>query len=59
MVVLHGVGDSYDEAEDDLLDALVSYTEERIEELRFAPNRRANAPLVEREGHLTAIGQDR
>lgn len=47
-VPVHGVGDSYDEAENELLDALVSYAEEWVEELRFAPNHRANAPLVER-----------
>lgn len=47
-VPVHGVGDSYEEAEDDFLDALVSYAEEWVEELRYAPNHRANAPLVER-----------
>ncbi len=47
-VPVHGVGGSYDEAEDDFLDALVSYAEEWVEELRFAPNHRANAALVER-----------
>lgn len=45
---VHGVGDSYDEAEDDFLDALVEYAEEWLIELRFAPNHRQHAGLVER-----------
>lgn len=47
-VPVHGVGDSYDEAEEDFLDALVDYAEAWIEELRFASNHRANGGLVER-----------
>lgn len=45
---IHGVGDSYDSAEDDFLDALVEYAEDWISELRFAPNHRGNSGLVER-----------
>ena len=45
---VHGVGDSFDEAEQNFLDALVDYAVAWIEELRFAPNHRANAGLVER-----------
>lgn len=45
---VHGVGDSYDAAEDDFLDALVEYAEEWMQELRFAPNHRGNGPLVDR-----------
>jgi hypothetical protein len=47
-VAVHGVGDSYDEAEEDFLDALVDYAEAWVSELRFAPNHKANAGLVER-----------
>ena len=45
---VHGIGDSYDAAEDDFLDALVEYAEDWMEELRFAPNHRENRPLVDR-----------
>jgi hypothetical protein len=47
-IPVHGVGDSYDQAEEDFLDALVDYAETWIEELRFAPNHRAHGGLVER-----------
>lgn len=47
-IPVHGVGDSYDEAEEDFLNALVDYAEAWIQELRFAPNHRANGGLVER-----------
>ncbi|MGH9114978.1 MAG: prevent-host-death protein [Acidimicrobiales bacterium] len=47
-VPVHGVGDSYDEAEEDLLDALVDYAEAWVSELRFAPNHKANHGLVDR-----------
>ncbi len=47
-VPVHGVGDSYDEAEEDFLDALVDYAEAWVSELRLAPNHKANAGLVER-----------
>lgn len=47
-VPVHGVGDSYDEAEEDFLDALVDYAEAWVSELRFAPNHKANAGLVQR-----------
>ncbi len=47
-VPVHGVGDSYDQAEEDFLDALVDYAEAWVCELRFAPNHKANAGLVQR-----------
>lgn len=47
-VPVHGVGESYDAAEEDFLDALVDYSEAWVSELRFAPNHKANAGLVER-----------
>jgi hypothetical protein len=47
-VPVHGVGDSYDEAEEDFLDALADYAEAWVERLRFAPNHAANAGLVAR-----------
>lgn len=45
---VHGVADSYDEAEEDFLDALIDYAEAWVSELRFAPNHAANGGLVER-----------
>jgi hypothetical protein len=45
-VPVHGVGATYDEAEDDFLDALLDYAQAWVEELRYAPNHRANAGLV-------------
>lgn len=45
---VHGAGDTYDAAEEDFLDALVEYAEAWTEELRFAPNHRAKAGLVDR-----------
>ena len=47
-VPVHGVGNSYDEAEEDFLDALVDYAEAWMAELRFAPNHRENVGLVDR-----------
>ena len=47
-VPVHGVGESYDEAEEDFLDALVDYAETWVTELRFAPNHKTNAGLVKR-----------
>jgi hypothetical protein len=47
-VPAHGVGDSYDAAETELLDALVDYAQAWVERLRFAPNHAAHAGLVAR-----------
>lgn len=47
-VPVHGVGDSYDAAEEDFLDALVDYAGAWVERLRFAPNHAAHAGLVAR-----------
>jgi hypothetical protein len=47
-VPVHGAGESYSEAEEEFLDALVDYAEAWVHELRFAPNHKANAGLVGR-----------
>ena len=47
-VPVHGVGDSYDAAEADFLDALVDYARAWVERLRFAPNHVVHAGLVAR-----------
>lgn len=44
----HAVGSTLDEAEDEFLDALVEYAEDWLEELRFAPNHKQHAGLVQR-----------
>ena len=43
---VHGVGASYDEAEQEFLDALLDYAELWVKELRSAPNHRDNEGLV-------------
>jgi hypothetical protein len=45
-VPVHGVGRSYEQAEDDFLDALLDYADDWVRELRHAPNHRQNAGLV-------------
>lgn len=47
-VPVHGVGDSYDAAQEDFLAALVDYAQAWVERLRFAPNHAAHAGLVAR-----------
>jgi len=55
-IPVHAVGSSLDEAEAELLDALIDYADLWLSELRHAPNHRQHEPLVHR---VAAFAADR
>lgn len=57
-VPVHGAGKSMEEAEDELLDALVDYALDWVDRLHVAPNHEANGDLVRRVMLHAADGEE-